>query len=179
MEDATEFDYLRSAMGKVGIDDGAQWMVFAVVSAVLWLGNIEFTAVDADTAAVKPGKALGNAAKLLQVGEEALCSLLPGAICLGPGCVHACMRACVRACMHACGRNVLAALLPGPLLRCLEHRPDQPAWKLCCHAHMPCCPAHTLACCPAPSPPLPRPPRLTPRPWSRPCLPRRCSLAAT
>jgi myosin-5 len=68
VDDCQDFDDLRVAMDRVGIDAGAQFSVFAAVAAVLWLGNIAFIKDNSDAVVIKPGKALGNAARLLQVG---------------------------------------------------------------------------------------------------------------
>jgi myosin heavy subunit len=72
VNDAQDFDDLRVALERVGIDYEVQSAVWALVAAVLWLGNVEFLALEDDSVAVKQGKALGYAAELLQVGGHGL-----------------------------------------------------------------------------------------------------------
>jgi hypothetical protein len=67
VDDCQEYDDLKVAMERVGIDAAQQFSVFALVAAVLWLGNVEFARDDSDAVVVRPGKALGNASRLLQV----------------------------------------------------------------------------------------------------------------
>jgi myosin heavy subunit len=53
-----------------------QGMCFALLSAVLWLGNVEFVVKGEDAVEVLPGPALSNAARQLQVSEQALVKAL-------------------------------------------------------------------------------------------------------
>ena len=50
--------------------------IFSLLSAILWLGNVQFDAVTEDTVAARTDKALHNAAHLLGVSDAALGSAL-------------------------------------------------------------------------------------------------------
>ncbi len=55
-------------MEYVGITRAMQADVWSLVAAVLWLGNVEFSADSSDKVSVQDGKALQYAAELLKVG---------------------------------------------------------------------------------------------------------------
>ncbi len=62
--------------------------VWALLSAILWLGNIEFVEGANDSVSVAPGFALCHAAALLRVPEAGLASVLCSRLItagLGPG----------------------------------------------------------------------------------------------
>jgi myosin-5 len=67
VNDAQDFDDLRVALERVGIEYEVQSAVWALVAAVLWLGNLEFLVQEDDHVAIRPGMALLHAAELLQV----------------------------------------------------------------------------------------------------------------
>ena len=50
--------------------------IFSLLSAILWLGNVQFDAMTEDTVAARTDKALHNAAHLLGVSDAALGSTL-------------------------------------------------------------------------------------------------------
>lgn len=50
----------------------AQELMFSLLSAVLWLGNIQYRVKTADSVEVVPSEALSTAAALLRVPEERL-----------------------------------------------------------------------------------------------------------
>ena len=55
---------------------GAQHLVWLLLSAILWLGNVGFEPASDDTVAVRRDEALANAAALLGVGEAELAKAL-------------------------------------------------------------------------------------------------------
>ncbi len=71
VNDCGDFDDLRVAMFRVGISDEAQSAIFALVAAVLWLGNVEFQEQPDESVVVQDGGVLARAAQLLQVRAAA------------------------------------------------------------------------------------------------------------
>ena len=80
VDDAAEFAEVKRAMGDVGIGADQQRGIWRVLSAVLWLGNVEFSSPgDSDAADVAAGEseaALARAAELLGVPPAALAAAL-------------------------------------------------------------------------------------------------------
>lgn len=80
VDDAAEFLQVQKAMADVGISTQQQQSIWKVLSAVLWLGNVQFASIgDSDAVEVAKGaseEALGHAASLLSVPPEALATAL-------------------------------------------------------------------------------------------------------
>lgn len=80
VDDSAEFLHVKDAMNAVGITSERQRSIYRVLSAVLWLGNVNFEAIgDTDAVQVAQGaseQALGFAASLLGIPEEALAAAL-------------------------------------------------------------------------------------------------------
>jgi myosin V len=80
VDDKAEFLDVKSAMNAVGITSEQQNSIWRVLSAVLWLGNVDFQAIgDTDAVRVAQGaseQALCFAASLLGVPEESLAAAL-------------------------------------------------------------------------------------------------------
>lgn len=78
MDDAAEFGRVKRALAAVGIAPEQQRGLFALLAAVLWLGNVRFAALHEDAVEVEAGSmgAVGAAAALLGCGEAALVAAL-------------------------------------------------------------------------------------------------------
>lgn len=76
-----QFHSLLNAMDIVGITKKDQEMIFAILAAILWLGNITFPILETDNASCYHNAAVDNAAKLLKCSKEELL----GALCVGQG----------------------------------------------------------------------------------------------
>lgn len=72
IDDASDFRAVRAAMTAVNISDALQHSMFSVVSAVLWLGNVSFTAKNDDEVHVNKDTAFATACALLEVPENKL-----------------------------------------------------------------------------------------------------------
>jgi len=72
VDDAKNFEEIVQSMNDVGISSEQQLIMWKVLSAILWMGNIEFEATSDDSVKVLPGTALENAANLLGVTSESL-----------------------------------------------------------------------------------------------------------
>lgn len=78
VDDAAEFARVKAAMGAVGIGEEQQSGVWALLAAILWLGNVRFVALHDDAATVDEASmpALRRAAALLACGEGELAEAL-------------------------------------------------------------------------------------------------------
>jgi myosin V len=72
IDDASDFRAVRAAMTAVNISEVLQHSMFSIVSAVLWLGNVSFTAKNDDEVHVNKDKAFATACTLLEVPEDKL-----------------------------------------------------------------------------------------------------------
>lgn len=74
MDDAAEFQRVKAAMATVGISAEQQAELFAVLAAVLWLGNVQFVPLHDDAVTVEGASmpAVAAAAALLQCEQGAL-----------------------------------------------------------------------------------------------------------
>lgn len=93
VDDAKDFKEVTASMRDIGITPEQQDAVWALLSGVLWLGNLRVDAVTDDSSKVAKDKALDNAAALLGLERDAL--------------AHALTHKKVRA---GCGRGVGAAM---------------------------------------------------------------------
>lgn len=76
MDDGKEFMSLCSALADVGISPEQQEALFALISGLLWLGNITVQAVTDDSSKIKADAALDAAASMLGVQKDALAHAL-------------------------------------------------------------------------------------------------------
>lgn len=81
VDDAAQFNQVKQAMNAIGISSDQQASIWKILSALLWLGNINFTSVsdssDAVDVAEGPSReALLKAATLLGIDPEALAAAL-------------------------------------------------------------------------------------------------------
>jgi hypothetical protein len=72
IDDAADFRAVRAAMTAVNITSEQQHAIFSVVSAVLWLGNIAFTAKSDDAVRVEKDEAFTTCSELLALPCSAL-----------------------------------------------------------------------------------------------------------
>lgn len=72
VDDAADFQDVRDAMTAVHIEPELQQGIFKIVSAVLWLGNVSFTAKSDDETRVVVDEAFSNVSELLGVPPERL-----------------------------------------------------------------------------------------------------------
>ena len=72
VDDAAAFAVVRAAMTAVKIPKDLQDRMFAIVSAVLWLGNVQFVATSDDETGVVKDAAFETACALLEVPEATL-----------------------------------------------------------------------------------------------------------
>lgn len=72
IDDAADFRTVRAAMTAVRINRDLQLSIFAIISAVLWLGNVSFTAASDDEVAVDKDAAFETVCALLDVPPETL-----------------------------------------------------------------------------------------------------------
>ncbi|PRW61206.1 myosin-1-like isoform X1 [Chlorella sorokiniana] len=78
VDDAAEFQRVKAAMAAVGISPEQQGELFAVLAAVLWLGNVQFVPLHDDAVTVDGASmpAVAAAAALLQCEQGALLAAL-------------------------------------------------------------------------------------------------------
>lgn len=72
VDDAHDFVVVKHSMGVVGIDPDSQALMFGLLAAILWLGNVEYRVKTADSVEVVEGPAVSHAAQLLGVPEPQL-----------------------------------------------------------------------------------------------------------
>lgn len=72
VDDAADFQEVRDAMTAVRIEHELQQGIFKIVSAVLWLGNVTFTAKSDDETHIVIDDAFNNVCELLGVPPERL-----------------------------------------------------------------------------------------------------------
>ena len=90
LDDAENFQQLRSALSTVNVGAEQQAVIFKMLSALLWLGNVEYGPDNGDDEASAPSNpdALSQAAQLLGVNaaalQKALCSRCVGRILMKP-----------------------------------------------------------------------------------------------
>ena len=73
VDDAANFTEVVAAMTDIGISQQEQLGLWKILSAILWLGNIEFERLSDDSVSIKEGdEALENAATMLGVAARSL-----------------------------------------------------------------------------------------------------------
>jgi myosin-5 len=78
VDDAQEFEEMKTAMGKVGMTEEEQADIFRLVAAVLWLGNVTFEEQPDETVRVVEDAALDVVVDLLRCERAALVKALTG-----------------------------------------------------------------------------------------------------
>lgn len=92
MDDAKDFAEVTAALADVGISLEQQDVLFALVTGVLWLGNIIIRPVTDDSSKVEKNAALQAAAAMLGVETDALAHAL----------THKKVRGCTRCVLCMC-----------------------------------------------------------------------------
>mmetsp|Transcript_18537 Transcript_18537/g.55885 ORF Transcript_18537/g.55885 Transcript_18537/m.55885 type:complete len:757 (+) Transcript_18537:318-2588(+) len=72
VDDAADFAHVKHSMAVVGIDPASQTLMFELLSAILWLGNVSYRHKTADSVEVVDSPALTNSAALLRVPVDQL-----------------------------------------------------------------------------------------------------------